>query len=135
MEKSFLFDKVPELKEKFRKCFQQRKKIAALENYSTSVKFPHKSYLLLVKECMKDGFLGQEESEFLDYMLNRYHLNYLDWAHRTKWLKQQMEEGIAVSNRFRPYQILFNFDKVQQTPVHIPIALIADQSNQTARRI
>ena len=136
MEKPNIFDRIPELKEKFQAFFQHRKKIAALENYSSSVKFHHKSYLLLVKECLKDGFLGDEEAAFLDHMLGRYEINYLDWAHKTKWLKEQIKEkGIAVSHRYRPYQILFDFDKPKDLPVNVPVELIAIQSVQKEARI
>ena len=135
MDKRSLFDRVPELKERFRKFFQHRKKIAALENYSTTVNFSHKNYLTLVKECLKDGFLGEKEAEFLDYMLACYEVNYLDWAHKTKWLKTQMNERAQVSHKLRPYQILFDFDRVKETPVHVPTALIAMQQSQPEKRV
>lgn len=133
MENESLFDNLSGLKEKFQHFYQHRKKITALENYSSTVKFHHKSYLALIKECMKEGFLGEEEMMFLEFMLKRYELNYLDWAHRTKWLKDILEQTRPKSKP-KAVQMLIDFEKTR-TPVYIPHELIARaQSNQVAQR-
>ena len=133
MKKEFLFDKLSELKDKFKGFFQHRKKIAALENYSSAGKFYHKNYLSLVKECMNEGFLEEQESSFLDHMLQRYELNYLDWAHRTKWLKNEIKQKQA-QQKPRIIQEFFNFDR-KDTPVNVPISVLMAKTSQSVKRI
>lgn len=134
MKKEFLFDKISDLKEKFQSFFQHRKKITALENFSIDAKFAHKNYLSLVKECMAEGFLGEEESSFLDHILGRYEVNYLDWAHKTKWLKAQIKEKEQKAQKPRPIQEFFNFDR-QQTQVRVPVEVLIAKTAQVAKRI
>lgn len=133
----YLFDKVSELTQKFKKSWSDRKKSQALENYSSVAPFQHRGYLTLIKQCMNEGFLGEKESDFLNYMLNRYDVNYLDWAHKTRWLKKEM--SAMASNHQREMvqqQDLFDWDK-KATPVSVPLELIARQAfnSQSARRI
>lgn len=87
---TYLFEQAFTLKEKFKDLFIHKKKIKALENFSECSKFHHKKYLALIKQCLADGFLDQEESDFLTHMLDRYRINFLDWAHKTNWLKGEM---------------------------------------------
>lgn len=95
MPSSYLFDQVPDLKEKFKQFFISRKKMQALDNYSSVAPFQHKDYLYLIKRCMNDGFLGEREADFLCYMLEKYAVNFLDWAHKTNWLKGEMAKLAA----------------------------------------
>lgn len=134
MRKELLFNKLSDLKEKFKSFFQHRKKVAALENFSVDSSFQHKNYLPLVKACMNEGFLGETESGFLDYMLNRYEINYLDWAHKTKWLKRQMHEKAMKAMPPIQAQVFFDFDK-KRTPVHIPVELLATAKMPMGKRI
>lgn len=85
-----IFDQINTLKDKFNEFLYHRKKLKALENYASVTNFPHASYLGLIKKCIKDGFLGEKESDFLSYMLDTYQLNFLDWSYRTPWIKEQM---------------------------------------------
>lgn len=85
-------DKIADLKDLFSAFFQHRKKITALENFSTTDHFPHRTYLTLIKKCVADGFLTGKESEFLEYMLSRYEIQYLDWCQKTGWVKKQMAQ-------------------------------------------
>lgn len=117
MKKGNLFEKITELKENFREFFQHRKKITALENFSASDQFHHKKYLVLVKSCLDDGFLEEQESDFLNHMLKKYEINYLDWAHKTKWLKKRMRE--AKPRTPRMVQGYFNFEPTMNVPVEI----------------
>lgn len=134
MENENLFEKIAELKERFGHFFQHRKKISALENYSSVVKFHHKNYLALIKACMNEGFLGEEESMFLEYILKRYEMNYLDWMHRTKWVRDRM--GIKKPKpKVVPEQMLIDFEKAHKS-VAFPVALIAKQNSpQIAARL
>jgi hypothetical protein len=132
MKKEYFFEKITDLKTRFKSFFQHRKKIAALENFTENASFPHRNYLTLIKGCMTDGFLEDKEADFLDHMLNKYELNYLDWAHRTKWLKGQ----IAARQTFKPLatQVFFDFDK-KQSPVNVPIELLAAKTQQRGARL
>lgn len=132
MQTDYLLDKVGELKEKFKSFFQHRKKIAALENFSVTDRFSHRNYLMLVKTCMNEGFLGHQESDFLDYMLNRYELNYLDWSHKTKWLKSEMRS--RQSTKPVPAQRYFSFER-KESPVHVPLEILATINTQRGARI
>jgi hypothetical protein len=118
------FEKVGELKDRFFGLFQQHKKLKALENYSEGeTRFGHRSYLTLVKKCMSDGFLGDEEAKFLDHMLCKYEVNYLDWHHRTKWVKSEIFDKKRERNK--EIQTVFNFDKVQKgSPINIPTHIL-----------
>ena len=132
MKKEYFFEKIDNLKSRFKGFFQHRKKIAALENYTFSANFPHRNYLTLIKGCMTDGFWEEAEAAFLDHMLAKYELNYLDWAHRTKWLKGQ----IAKRTTPKPLAIqrFFDFEK-KQTPVNVPIELLATKTHQIGARL
>jgi hypothetical protein len=89
-----LFNKISDLKDKFYKFVGHTKKVRALENLSSVSHFNHKGYLALIKNCMNDGFLGEKESEFLGYMVSKYFSdkNFLDWSHKTPWLKEEMKK-------------------------------------------
>lgn len=115
MENDNLFEKISELQSRFADFFQHRKKVKSLENYSFSASFVHKNYLFLVKNCLNDGFLDEIESKFLDHMLKKYELNYLDWSHKTKWLKSQMRLcGRSERRGSRPVQTFFDFGTPEQ---------------------
>lgn len=81
-----------ELKNKLYKDLTHEKKYKALNNYaSCNLKFKHREYLPLLRRALDCGFLGEKEDEFLGYLIDRYSLPYLDWAHKTNWLKNEME--------------------------------------------
>lgn len=136
MSTLYLFDKVFELKEKFKKFFTHKKKMQALDNYSSVVPFQHKDYLLLIKKCMNDGFLGEKEADFLTYMLEKYEVNFLDWSHKTRWLKGEMARLAAKYQEPQPVQtFMFDFDKLQQPmSAHVPFELLAQQQKQKMAR-
>jgi len=125
MEKITIFDKITEFKEKIVNFFQHRKKVRALENYSSVAPFHHRKYLMLIKSCMKNSFLDLQEERFLDHMLSKYQIKYLDWTYQTKWLKKEMRQ-IAAKRPPQP-QILFNFDKQATTPLVIPVQILASK--------
>lgn len=130
-----LFDKITVLKEKFKDFFTHKKKFQALENYSSAVPFEHKDYLLLIKRCMADGFLGEKEADFLCYMLDKYQVNHLDWSHKTKWLKGEIER---LSCHYKPKEVMPAFDFSMLSPKmdsKIPFELLAQhQKQQQSRR-
>lgn len=137
MSNTYLFDKIFELKEKFKNFFTHKKKMQALDNYSSVVPFQHKDYLLLIKKCMNDGFLGEKEADFLTYMLEKYEVNFLDWSHKTRWLKGEMTRLAGKYQEPQAIQpFLFDFEKLQKPiAANVPFELLAQhQKQQIARR-
>jgi hypothetical protein len=134
----YLFDKVAQFKEKFKSFFIHKKKLQALENYSEcSTSFKHKSYLPLMKKCLNDGFLGDKESDFLVYMIERYEVNFLDWCHRTPWLKRKMNNMKKETKAAKEQQLtFFNYPQreIRSSPF-VPLELLMTQNNQPVRRI
>lgn len=137
MQTQYLFDKVSDLKDKLKNLFTHKKKLKALDNYSEVVPFQHKDYLKLIKKCMADGFLADEEIAFLNYMIKKYEVNYLEWSHKTKWLKQEMNRLANKYDKPRPVQgTFFDLDKVNiPMPENVPLnAWIAKQKPQQATK-
>lgn len=140
MRNTHLFDKVSELTEKFKHFFKHKKKLQALENYSEVVPFQHKDYLILIKRCMADGFLGDKEADFLCYMVDTYfsEKNFLDWTHRTKWLKGEINRLSACYQRPLAVQTeMFDWSKLdEKQPSNVPFELLAQHTKQQmARRV
>ena len=137
MSSDTLFDKLTDLKGKFTGFWQHRKKVKALENYSSVAKFEHKPYLELVKKCMKDGFLDKIEADFLDHVLQKYGANYLDWSHRTNWLKDKMEslkkESMPIK-RALAIQEVFEFTN-RNSHINIPSEILPTSSVRQSQRI
>lgn len=120
MSKSTLFDRLSELKTRFEGFFQDRKKIKAIENFSEVGIFDEKSSKLLyvVKDCIKNHFLDEVEAQFLNHVLEKHKVDYLDWSHKTKWLKKEMasvEESNKLPRKPRVIQTEFNFEKKKET--------------------
>ncbi len=132
-KKENLFEKIGLLKEKFVSFFQSEKKVKAIENFTGGQYFPHKDYLTLIKRCMNDGFLEEKEAGFLDHMLSKYEINYLEWSHRTKWIKEQIEARKAA--RITEIQEAFEFEKPRGLPTNIPTHLIGNAKTGTSARV
>lgn len=117
---TYLFDKLEEFREKFEHYYVSKKKILALDNLSQAVPFHHNEYLVLIKKCLKDGFLSKEETSFLVYLVGKYFKdkNFLDWAHQTKWLRAEMRRVAFDSKKVTPVQQdLFNWNKMREQAV------------------
>lgn len=134
MSNTYLFERVGELKNKFFNLFQHKKKIRALENYSEVAPFHHKKYLHMIESCIDDGFLEDKETEFLDHMLQKYEVNYLDWAHKTRWLKQTMED-MAREHKPKIEQFQLPFRNVPMPAHQVPLELLMKQNQQGYRRV
>lgn len=120
MHQIYIFDKIADLKSKFQHFMLHKKKITALENYSEVAPVKHKDYLILIKKCMDGGFLGEKEGDFLCHLSDKYftNCNFLDWSHKTKWLKTQIERmRPRMQPRHEARQFvqhdLFDFDRVR----------------------
>lgn len=131
-----LFDKVLELKDRFKSFFSHKKKLQALENYSNCAPFQHKDYLTLIKRCMADGFLGEKEADFLCYMLEKYELNFLDWSHRTKWLKSEMQKLASHYQKDKPEQMtMLDCPEVRSSVnPYVPFEILAKHHKQQQSR-
>lgn len=87
---SWLSMQFEKLKEKFLEDLQDRKKIQALEHLAEVRNYRQKNLVKLVAEEYRTGFLEPEEQQFLDYVLSKYKIDYLNWCHKTRALKMEM---------------------------------------------
>ena len=128
-----LFDRPEEFKEKLDNFIVHKKKLYALNNYSEVVPFQHKDYLILIKRCMADGFLGEKEADFLCYMLEKYKVDFLEWSHRTPWLKKEM---LRLASKYETFkepvatQGIFDFAKIAHTKASLPFDLMAQKHSE-----
>lgn len=55
---------------------------------------------------MSNGFLGDQEADFLNHMVDKYFVqyNFLDWTHKTQWLKAEMTRLNKESVKIKPRQ-------------------------------
>lgn len=114
---SYLFDKLEDFREKFQHLYVHKKKVLALDNLSQAVPFQHNDYLILIKRCMRRGFLSAEENSFLVYLVGKYFgdKNFLDWTHRTKWLKSEMRRlATPIRKQTSIQQDLFKWGKLRE---------------------
>jgi len=125
MVKNYISMKLEQFKDKFDIFTKHRKKVKALENISSCTNFKHQSYLGLIKECLHEGFLEDQEEVFLDHMLHKYEVNYLDWCYKTKWLKKEMNK-LASACKKTSEQIYIDFEKLmpKQPMPNIPVHLM-----------
>jgi hypothetical protein len=137
-----IFDRIEEIQQKIDDFYRHRKKIKALDTYSLSAPFEHRSFLGLLKLCLKDRFLKKKEADFLDYMISEYEQkqmgNYLFWTHKTRGLKKEIAKLARDCQTFAPSpasQLYFDFDKPKKAEVHIPINLLIQQTNNNHKAI
>lgn len=140
MRKSYITLQPTEFKQRFSRFVQHKKKVKALENLSVVANFRHTKYLSLLKDCLEDGFLEDKEEEFLEWMLKKYEINYLEWSHKTKWLKEKMDKIARQNHKVeapQQVQLCLEFGKSQAAQsgktAHVPYHLLAQQQRQSAR--
>lgn len=123
-----IFNKLGEFKEKFKSFFQQKKQVMALENYDyvKAMNVEEKQILTTIKFCMKGSFPKEEDQTWIDSKLNRLQINYLDYAHRTKWVKSQFtrNQELKKPQKISPLQTTFDFSRAG---LSIPIELLAQK--------
>ena len=131
-----LFDKVSYLKDRFKSFFVHKKKVAALENYASCMPVRYLDELRLIKLCMASRFLTEKGAAFLEEILDEHQLVYLDWAHKTKWLKSQMAARKPKRTADPKQLMLFDLDsKRQSTPIDVPLELLAASQSRMAARV
>lgn len=128
MENTNPFEKTDELQRKFYNLVGHKKKVKALENYSEVGTFKHNDYLLLLRKCISEGFLGEVEADFLTYMIKKYDVNFLDWSHKTKWLKEEIERLGRLSFQMQQYHEFKKYhDYVKAQPTQsMPASMVFD---------
>lgn len=68
-----------------------RKKLSALINFSESLdSFKDWQALEFITNWLEQEFLDSEGERFLDHLLQKYGINYLDWACKSYWVKNQI---------------------------------------------
>ena len=85
-------------------------KICALSNFSETLEnFPEWGALELAMSYFKKGQSDPEIEEFLDYLLRKNDIYYLDWAYKTPHLRHKIAE------RFRAReQLHFFFEDLER---------------------
>jgi len=130
----YIFDRVTELKDKFKLFFTHKAKIKALDHYSQLGDFEHKDYLSLLKKCMNFGFLGDKESDFLGHLIDKYFQdkNYIDWTIKTRWLHKEMSRlsKEKIKPKFVPEQFYFDFAKPRSQQFDIPVELLGQKKGR-----
>lgn len=77
--------------EKFLNHNQNWKKIRALVNFSKTLDdFEEWNALEFIVRYFIKGFLDPEQEQFLDYVIRKYAIDYLQWCHLTLWVKNQI---------------------------------------------
>lgn len=83
-----------ELEEFSNKYYQHeinRKKISALINFSeTMEKTSDWLAFEYISHWLDQEFLDEEGMRFLDHLLTKYGINYLDWSYKSPWVKRQI---------------------------------------------
>lgn len=135
MTQSTVFEKLSEFQEKFSELLRGRKKAKSLDNYSEVAYMDEedRECLFLIKRAIKRGFLKEYQINFLNAALEEYHINYLFWSHKTKWLKGQMRE-IAKESRKKQNQMLFDYDK-KSPNTKVPIEVLFEHTMAAERRV
>lgn len=134
------FDKIDELKLKFDKFFQHRKKMKAVMNYSFLKNLNKKQAELFkcIQICLDLGFLKGSGEAFLDELLKDFDIFYLDWCHRTKWVKEKMQiappikQKKVIKTRIVAEQTYFDFEKLR---VDIPLQVIVPNKPNSGLRV
>ena len=132
MRKSYFNLKYNEFKSKFSSFFVHRKKVRALENYREATNFEGYKYIGILKELLKDGFLDSEEEHFLDYQIKKAEICAYTWAHKTKWVKNEIVRMRFFAPKKPDRQIYFDFDK-PRAQANVPIELLGKTAN--AKRV
>jgi len=131
-------DTLEGFKEKFQHLLVHKKKLLALDNISQAVPFQHNDYLILIKRCLRDGFLGPEESSFLVYLVGKYFSdkNFLDWSHQTKWLKTEMRRLARENKKFNTVQMdIFNWSKMKEQHVRLTMPITTVTNTDVKRQV
>lgn len=115
----------------------QRKKHKALTNYSSCAPFGYADYLKILGKILKDSLPTGEEMAFLDYLLTKAGIVYLDWAHKTRWLKKEMsrvrrKHNITVSKQLG---LFVDYDKKAKVSTAMPTHLLPSTKSSLSKHM
>ena len=105
------------------------RRIRAIENCSLVKKdeFEHMNYVKLIKECLKNEFIEKESIEYLEYILDRYKIDFRVWAYRSPYVKRQiMDSDLQKQKRQESRQINMNFN--------VPLEILAQTQTTPIKR-
>jgi hypothetical protein len=89
-----------------------KKKLDALINFSETVdNFSDWLAIEYLAHWMQKESLGEEGIRFLDYILQKWGVNYLDWCYKTPWVKKQ------IASR-RGHQRAFVFEDLEKERIN-----------------
>lgn len=130
MHRENLFERTDVLKPLFSSFFQHKKKVRALENFAEAEVVTYTNELSLIKSCLENRFLSKKGSDFLEELLEENRVNYLDWSHRTRWLKSQIQARKRERAELPKIQQAF-FDFARPQP-QVPLSLFRRRSFRQA---
>lgn len=88
-----------------------RKKLSALINFSESLdSFKDWQALEFITNWLEQEFLDSEGERFLDHLLQKYGVNYLDWATKSYWVKNQIRYLKKSQKAFASNRKIFQLD-------------------------
>lgn len=130
-KKLWLNTPIEDLKRKFLEDLQDKKKIQALQHLGEVRKFRQQSLLKVVADDYRCGFLDPEESQFLDYVLRKYSIDYLNWCHKTRGTKLEMAQMKARIGRKTKQKSKQNVEnpKIVQLPLFPELPLEKQKSS------
>lgn len=131
MEQNKFCQKAYELKDRLYEFIIQRKKLAALTNYQHCAPLGAGEYLTILRRIMRETLPGAEESRFMDHLLKKAEIYYLDWAYRTKWLKKEMGKMRRKHKVYTETQmkLFVNYEKKRKVSTAVPTHLLANTSS------
>ena len=89
-----------------------RKKIAALRNFAETLdEFEDWAPLELISKFLERFEERKEEGHYLDSLLDKYHIDYTQWSHRTGWVKNQI---MARNNGEGSQELYFDFYELEK---------------------
>lgn len=119
----------------FQEDFQDRKRLMALENLNEVKRYRQYGLVRLVQESYRNGFLAEEEREFLDWTLQQHQIDYTQWSHRTPGLKRIMRQMKGTKKSVPQVVQLPLFPDLEKKPIAgLPIAMMGMAKKYKPRR-
>lgn len=84
------------------------KKINAVINFSqASDSFKDWNALIFLTQLLSEESLDAEGERFLDHILAKYSINYLDWCYKSLWVKKNIKS-------YKKNRRLFSFEQMKE---------------------
>jgi hypothetical protein len=137
MSKSYFNMKFDEFKDKFSSFFVHKKKAKAIERFIDVAPIDRRlansmyNYLDHLNILLETEFLDDIEEQYLAARLGQLEFDALTWAHKTKWVKAEMNR--LQSQRPKPLYEQDTF--IKQAPVGALVQFMKTKTKQPERRI